>query len=95
MSKRSIMQTDKKCLVCGTDCNLHLHHIYGGANRKVSDKMGFTVYLCGYHHNLSPHGVHSDYKLNLKIKQMCQKKFEETHSRQEFVSLIGKNFLED
>lgn len=48
---KSILQTNKECYVCKTTYNLHLHHIcYGVANRKISDKNGFVVYLCQYHH---------------------------------------------
>lgn len=91
----SIMQTDKKCLICGTNYNLHLHHIFAGhANRKISDKYGFTVWLCGYHHNLSKEGVHYNHSLDFAIKRSCQAKFELNHTRKEFMDLIGKNYLE-
>lgn len=91
---KSIMQTEKRCYVCGTTYNIHEHHIYYGmANRKQSEKHGFKVYLCGRHHNLSNEGVHFDHELDLRIKQDCQRLFEKTHSREEFISIIGKNYL--
>ena len=93
MSK-SILQDEKKCFLCGSINNLHKHHIYGGANRKISDKNGFWIWLTGYWHNLSDEGVHFNKNLDLHLKKICQKKFEETSSREEFVKLIGKNYLD-
>lgn len=91
----SILQDKKECYVCKTTQNLHCHHIYGGvANRKISEKNGFKVWLCAKHHNMSNEGVHFNKQLDLHLKRTCQEKFEETHSRAEFRQLIGKNFLE-
>lgn len=92
MSK-AILQTRKECYLTHCTENLHKHHIFGGANRPISEKMGFYVYLRDDLHNLSNYGVHNDYDLNLRLKQDCQRKFEKTHTRQEFMSLIGKNYL--
>lgn len=92
---KSIIQKNKECYVCKTTYNLHLHHIcFGTANRKISDKNGFTVYLCQYHHE-GTYGVHgkNGKELNLRLKQECQKKYEENHTREEFISLIGRSFI--
>lgn len=65
-----------------------------GKNRKNSDKNGFTVWLCEAHHR-GTYGVHGklgEY-LDLKLKRECQAKFEETHSHEEFMQIIGKNYL--
>lgn len=92
---KSIMQTERRCYVCGTTYNLHEHHIfYGTANRKQSEKHGFKVFLCGRHHNLSNEGVHFNPDLDKRLKMECQAKFEETHSRDEFMRIIGKNYLD-
>lgn len=92
---KSIIQDEKYCFVCGRLTNLHLHHIYFGKNRKISDKNGFTCYLC-YEHHEGTFGVHGKYghELDCKLKQDCQKKFEEKQSREEFMKLIGRNYLE-
>ena len=29
----------------------------------------------------------------MQLKQICQRKFEETHSREEFMAIIGRNYL--
>ena len=95
MSK-SILQDEKVCYITGQTNNLHFHHIYRGINRKISDKYGFGVYLAGWLHNLSDHGVHGKHghELDMMLKRHCQMKFEETHSREEFVKLIGRNYLD-
>ena len=91
---KSIMQSEKRCYVCGTTYGLHEHHVFGGtANRKQSERHGFKVWLCGRHHNLSNEGVHSDRELDFRIKRACQAKFEKTHCRDEFMDIIGKNYL--
>lgn len=93
---KSIMQMERRCYVCGTTYNLHEHHIFfGTANRKKSETYGFKVYLCWYHHNMSDEGVHFNRELDLKLKRDCQSMFEKTHSRDEFMKIIGKNYLED
>jgi len=93
MSK-SILQKEKKCFVCGMDNVLHKHHIYAGvANRPLSEKYGCWVWLCPYHHNMSNHGIHADIELDKKIKQICQERFEETHTREEFMQIFGRNYL--
>lgn len=91
---KSIIQTEKRCYVCSTTYELHEHHIFGGtANRKQSEKYGFKVCLCGRHHNLSNQGVHFNRELDLRLKIACQSKFEENHSREDFMKIIGKNYL--
>ncbi len=92
---KSILQEQKECWFCGKQFDLHLHHIYPGANRKVSDKNGFVVYLCAYHHNLGGNGncVHQCKRMDIELRRACQKKFEETHSKRDFVKLIGRNYL--
>lgn len=73
---------------------IFIMYSFGTANRKVSDKNGFTVYLCQYHHE-GTYGVHGKYgdELNRELKEVCQKKFEENHTREEFIKLIGKSCL--
>lgn len=91
----SILNNERKCYVCGSVNNLHLHHIYMGANRKISEENGFKVFLCGFHHNQSNEGAHgkNGHELDILLKKECQRKFEKTHSREEFINLVGRNYL--
>lgn len=44
---KSIMDTEQgKCYLCGRETVTECHHIFGGSNRRISDKDGMTVYLC-------------------------------------------------
>lgn len=93
---KSILQDKKCCYFTGRTDRLHLHHIYFGRGlRKISDREGFTVYLIPELHNMSNEGVHFNRALDLKLKQDCQRKYEETHSREEFIKIIGKNYIMD
>lgn len=91
----SILQTEKRCFVTGATDKLQKHHIFFGGNRQVSENNGFWVWL-RYDHHLacSPNKTpHNDRGTDLFYKRMCQRKFEETHTREEFISLIGRNYL--
>lgn len=91
---KSIMQDEKRCYVTKAEnVPLHKHHIYGGPNRRVSEANGFWVWLRPEWHNMSDHGVHFNMVLDMKLKQECQRKYEETHTRDEFMALIGRNYL--
>jgi len=71
---KSVIQKNRECIVCKTKDNLHLHHImFGSSNRKHSDELGYTCYLCYKHHNGSNEGVHFNKKLDLQLKNMCQR----------------------
>ena len=95
-SMKSIIQKEKECYICGSKNNLHLHHIFfGTANRKISDENGFTCYLCHQHHNGQLASVHFNKKMDLMLKEICQKVYELRHTREEFMKLIGKNYLDD
>ena len=97
MTAPSILQTEKKCYITGRTDNLHLHHIYFGHGlRKISDREGFVVYLTGELHNQSNQGVHFNRQFDLHLKRCCQKVYEsQGHTREEFIKLIGRNYLED
>ena len=99
---KSILQNKKECYfsrMVETDyVYLDKHHIfYGTGNRKISEQNGFWVWLEHLHHiQDSPFKTpHNDKKTDLYLKRKCQEKFEETHTRNEFMSLIGRNYLEE
>ena len=91
---KSILQTEKECYFCKSKQMLEEHHIFpGNPGRKISEKNGFKVYLCHYCHNEPPFGVHFNRENMDTLKADCQRKYEETHTRKEFMNLIGRNFL--
>jgi hypothetical protein len=98
---RSILQPDlrrggRKCYLTGRGDHLQKHHIYPGKNRRVSDENGFWVWVTqGLHNGGDPAAIHSNpnHGYDLLLKQQCQRAYEETHSRGEFLSLIGRSYL--
>jgi hypothetical protein len=65
----------------------------GTHHRKLSEKYGLKVYLCDRHHLVSKECVHQNPQLEAILKQYAQKKFEETHSREEFIKIFKRNYL--
>lgn len=83
----------RECYFCGRTDWIERHHIFSGPYRKKSEKYGFVVDLCHYHHNEPPDGVHFNRANNLILKKMAQKKFKQTGTREEFRELFGKSYL--
>lgn len=46
------------------------HHIFGGANRKLSTKYGLTVRLCIYHHREGKEAVHNNHEKMMLLKAL-------------------------
>lgn len=100
--QKSILQdqSEKQCYLCMV---LHEdygykqvenHHIYfGNSNRKNSEFYGFKANLCLMHHRIGKEAVHNNRETDLILKRACQEEFEKTHTRQEFVKIIGKSYL--
>lgn len=90
----SILQDKKECYLSRRADGLHRHHIYFGPGlRKISEDNGFWVWLSPEWHNMSGSGVHFDRALDLRLKRECQQAFERTHTREEFIRLVGRNYL--
>jgi hypothetical protein len=79
--------------MCGGQQWLECHHIFNASNRKHSEKYGLKVTLCHWCHNEPPRGVHHNRENMLLLKRLAQEKFEETHSREEFMKIFGRNYL--
>ena len=97
---KSIVQSEKECYLCRkyfdicNDTDLHEHHVFEGwGNRRISEQTGAKIWLCAKHHNMSEYGIHFNKDVDLEVKQEVQMKFEETHSREEFMKLFGRNYL--
>ena len=80
--------TDKMgvCYYCHTVIGeMDIHEVYGGSNRQRSMKYGLVVPLC--------RKCHSSELVIQDLKKWCQRKYEETHTRDEFIKIIGKSYL--
>ena len=68
---------------------------YGTGKRELSIKYGLVIFLTPKMHNMSNQGIHFDRKFDLKVKKIAQAKFEETHTREEFINIFGKSYLDN
>ncbi len=103
----SILQADESyCYLCAyvygdfsakrTEC----HHIFPGtALRRISEENGFKVRLCPMHHKGDESGdefaVHRPDKnvYSIVIQRECQMEYEKTHTREEWMALMGRSYL--
>ena len=100
--KSIIPQEQGTCFLCEAfqehNSNiLHEHHIFEGCRRKKSEQYGLKVNLCMTHHtgdiNGNKKAVHFNKEYDLMLKEMAQRVFEETHTREEFRKEFGKSWL--
>lgn len=93
MSK-SILSNERECLMCHKTIGLHRHHVFGGtANRKKSEQDGCWCYLCVDHH-VGRSGVHSHRSLDLFLKDLCQRRWEQIYGdRAAFIKRYGKSWI--
>ena len=91
---------DRKCFLCGENGSadpLDRHHIFGGANRKKSEKYGLVVDLC--HHKCHIFGgmaVHTNATTMRQLKRYGQLTAmrEQGWTVDDFIREFGKNYLE-
>lgn len=95
------MDDYKKCFICGRNGNgdpLERHHIFGGANRWKSEKLGLVVWLCGERcHRLGKYSVHQNDEMMKYVRQYGQKKCmkEQGLSIDQFREIFGYNYLDE
>lgn len=93
----------KKCFLCGRNGNgdrleLHHQHIFGGSRRKLSDKYGLTVYLCGERcHRLGRLSVHQNAEVADFVHKYGQRKAmkEQGWTVEEFREIFGANYIQE
>lgn len=74
------------CECCGKYSErLDPHEVYGGSNRKRSIKYKFVKLICPKCHS-------SENKI-MRLRIDVQKEFEKTHTRAEFIGIVGKSYL--
>lgn len=89
-----------ECFLCALEGDHRVkpterHHvIYGNGMREVSEAQGWVVYLCNEHHRNAPYAVHNCRATREKLCRIIQLKYEETHTREEWMAIVGKNYLE-
>lgn len=89
MSK-SIIQKGRYCFLSGEYADfLHKHHIFGGPLRSWSEKEGLWVYLLPEEHMK----LHITPETERSLKKVGQYIFELSHSHEEFMKKVRKNYL--
>ncbi len=97
---KSIIQKDEyHCFLCGKNAAvepLDEHHVFGGANRKLSEKYGLKVFL----HHFSCHifgkgSVHQNGDVAKKVKRVVQLKAMRYYNwtEEQFIEIFGKSYL--
>ena len=91
----SIIQADQShCYLCHR-CDQHLdrHEIFGGSNRRKSQRMGLWVVLC--HERCHLNGVHKDGNLMRRLRAEGQKIAMVWYgmNTSEFIHEFGKNYI--
>ena len=88
-NRYSIFTNDfNNCYYCHINygkSELDIHEVYGGSNRITSIKNGLCVPLC--------RRCHSSEFIIKDLRKWCQREYEKTHTRDEFIKLIGKSYL--
>lgn len=93
-TKSNKRRRKQKCALCGIGTKeggvLTIHHVYHGRKYKhLSDKNGFLLTLCDQCHRK----LHSSRVIDKHVQKGMQRKYEQTHSREEFVELMGHSWL--
>ena len=76
------------CFICGRPKD-DIHEIFGGANRQRSMIYGLYIPLCRWCHSR----IHNNSDLMDMLHRKAQLEFEKNHTRDEFIQIIGKNYL--
>lgn len=91
----SIIENDVSgiCYICGRTGHTDLHHMmHGTANRRLADMEDLTVHLCRGCHTMVHEQPWTGY--DEMLKQTAQAAFEKYHSRNEWLRMFGKNYLD-
>jgi methionine aminopeptidase len=81
-------------MVAVTVWNATISHIFGGANRKNSEKYGLVVYLCGERcHRTGRYAAHNNAETMAYLRRKGQEMAEKQMSRDEFIKIFGRNYL--
>ena len=91
---KSVLTDDMDhCMYTGS-APVERHHVFGGANKKRSEKYGFIAPL---RPDLHPNGVFAGQAakaVDTELKQRCQRYYEEhCGTRKQFISEFGKSYL--
>ena len=97
---KSIIQSDKsRCYLCGRRGGadpLDEHHVFGGPNRKISEKDGLKVFLCHSRcHIFGNDAVHKNCDVDKALKASVQALAMDYYgwTTDDFRARFGKNYF--
>ena len=91
----------KTCFLCNRNGNgdrLERHHIFGGSRRKLSEKYGLVVYLCGSRcHREGKYSVHQNAEVMNYVHKYGQKLAQEKYgwTVEQFREIFGASYIDD
>ena len=89
---------ERTCFLCGRNGNgdpLERHHVFGGSNRKKSEKYGAVVWLCGEQcHRNGPQSAHRSARTGRFLKRIFQRRIMEREhwDMDRWIREFGKNY---
>lgn len=91
---KSIIQSDRVCYITGRGDHLEEHHVFGGMNRRNSEKYGLKIYLTAEMHR-GKCGIHQDRELADRIKAEVQQAAMEHYNWDitDFRLIFGKSYI--
>lgn len=94
------MEETRRCWLCGrngADDPLERHHIFFGQGmRRLSEKYGLVVYLCGERcHRNGKEAVHRNGETNQQLHEYGQRKWmsENNGTIEDFRKIFGRSYL--
>lgn len=82
------------CIMTGVSkdyADIHVHHIFGAANKANSECYGFIIPLRADWHDLECYSIHQDRNLELYWRRKCQEYWLDNYGTQEeFIEIFGR-----
>lgn len=95
----SIIQSDtESCYLCGRNgCGdpLDWHHVFGGSDKKRSEKYGLMIRVCHKRcHIFDAGAIHVNKDVRLAVQEEAQAAYEEIYGdRASWMAEFGKNYI--
>lgn len=99
MKNTTAKDLPRECWLCGRNGArdpLDAHHIFGGANRRLSEQYGLVVLLCHSRcHESGPKAVHRNGETAQRLHEWGQEKAmrEQGWRIEDFRRIFGRNYL--
>ena len=95
---KSIIQSKNECFICKVNYDVVTtndlsEYLIFNEYPKQSNRFGLKINLCPRHNDFNKYQEKFKNALELSLKQLAQKKFEETRNRKEFIKLFNKCYL--